>query len=266
MTAVTMCSFDSTLCRVILSMTAVRTSLGHDSTGLVQRSTDQIQWTTVRGAQAAPINASAIPVSDYEFVPGVVNYYQVIPNTGTYTDSITPSLPGDTPWLKNLRFPFLNIPVKISDAGDITRPATGSTFQILGRSFPVAVSTVRAARQYTLTVETDSDDATADLVGLLSTGDVVLLQSPADYLVPVLGGYYTVADTSETRQDVPWEMRWTDLTLTEVVPPDPTVAPITGTWGTVVSDYATWAALVTAQATWADVVELVGAPSDVIVS
>lgn len=266
MTAVSMASFDSGLCRVLLDMTAVRTALGHDSTGEVQRSLDQIQWTTVRGASAVPINASAADVSDYEFTPDADNFYQVLPNTGVYTDDITPSLPGDLPWLKNLRFPFLNRQVKLSDADDITRPATSSTFQIMGRSYPVAVSTVRGARVTSITVETDTDDDVAALHGLLSTGDVVLLQVPADYTVSNLGGYYSAGDTVETRQDVPWTMRWTTIPLTEVAPPDATVAPITGTWATVVANYATWAAVALDKATWADVVELVGAPGDVIVS
>lgn len=266
MTAVTMCSFDSTLCRVLLSMTAVRTSLGHDSTGVVQRSLDQIQWTTVRGASAAPINASAIPVSDYEFVPGVQNFYQVLPNTGTYTDSITPNLPGDQVWLKNLRFPFLNTAVKLSNVDDLTRPATGSVFTIMGRSAGVAVSQVRGARQTAITVETDVDEDTENLHYLLSTGDVILVQVPPDFTMPFLGGYYYAGDTVETRQDVPWTMRWTTIPLTEVAPPDPSVAPIAGTWTTVVNNYATWAALVTAQTNWLAVAELVGAPADVIVS
>lgn len=266
MTAVTMCSFDSALCRVLLSMTAVRTSLGHDSTGLVERSLDQIAWTTVRGAAAVPITSTAVPVSDYEFTPDDQNFYRVTPNTGTYTDNITPSLPGAVPWLKNLRFPFLNQAVKVSDVDDITRPATGSVFTVMGRSAGVAVSQVRAGRATAITVETDNDDDTDDLAALLSTGDVLLLQVPAAWTMPKLGGYYFAGDTTETRQDVPWTMRWTTIPLTEVEAPDPSVSPIQATWATLVADYATWAAVVTTLPTWNDVMELVGAPSDVIVS
>lgn len=266
MTAITMCSFDATLCRVLLSMTAVRTSLGHDSTGLVERSLDQIVWTTVRGAAAAPISATAVPVSDYEFDPDAQNFYRVTPNTGTYTDNITPTLPGAVPWLKNLRFPFLNQALKIANVDDITRTATAGVFTVMGRSRAVAISTVRAGRQTAITVETDIDDDTTDLHGLLSTGDVLLLQIPAAWTMPTLGGYYSAGDTVETRQDVPWAMRWTTIPLTEVEPPDPSVAPIQATWATLVSNYATWAAVVLAQPTWNDVMELVGAPGDVIVN
>jgi hypothetical protein len=207
------------------------------------------------------ITLAAAPVSDYEFAPDVVNYYRVVA-TDVLTDSIVPDLDGQA-FLKNLRYPFLNMAVKLADAGDITRAANGSTFLPLGRSFPTAIPVVRGARQLTLTVETDSDDATASLDALLSTGDVVLLQVPAAYPVQV-GGYYYAGDTTETRNGVPWSMRWTDLALTEAVPPSPEVTPITSTWATVVSDFATWADVATGLATWADVVSLVGAPGDVV--
>jgi hypothetical protein len=261
-----MASFDATLCRVIVNVPAIRTAIGSDKTGFLFRSLDQIQWTAVRGAQGVPVTATAADLSDYEFTPDAVNYYGVnFTGGGNATDSITPALPGDTPWLKNLRYPFLNMAVKLSDAGDITRPATGTTFQPLSRSYPVAVSTVRGARQYTLTVETDSDADTARLAGLLSTGDVLLLQVPADYAVPVLGGYYTSQDTGETRNGVPWAMRWTGLTLTEVAVPGADVVPITSTWETVTGGYATWTDLAAALTAWADVAALVGSPADVVV-
>jgi hypothetical protein len=259
-------SFDTALCRVLADMTAVRASLGHDSAALVERSLDQIQWTAVRGASAAPVSATAPPVADYEFVPDVVNYYRVTPDSGTYSDSITPGLPGGVPWLRNLRYPFLSMGVTVSDASDITRAANAAAFTVMGRSFQVGVSAVRGARQFTLTVATDADTDTAMLAALLSTGDVVLLQVPAAYPVPLLGGYYSAADTSETRNGVPWALRWTDIPLTEVEAPGDEVTPITSTWETVTGGYETWAGLVSGQAAWADVVALTGAPADVLVS
>ncbi|MEO3931177.1 hypothetical protein ABGB07_46160, partial [Micromonosporaceae bacterium B7E4] len=43
----------------------------------VQRSTNEITWTTVRGGAVTP-SAGIVRVDDYEFVPGVVNYYRVL--------------------------------------------------------------------------------------------------------------------------------------------------------------------------------------------
>ncbi len=43
---------------------------------LFERSTDQIHWTQVRGGAAVPISSGAASVNDYEFAPGIVNYYR----------------------------------------------------------------------------------------------------------------------------------------------------------------------------------------------
>jgi hypothetical protein len=258
-------SYDASLARVMISTSGIRALIGSDDTVQIQRSVTGVTWSTVRGASAVMVTSSSAPVSDYEFAPDVVNQYRAVATAATYTGSITPAL-GGTPWIKNLRYPFLNLAVKLSDAGDIARPANGTTFTPVGRSYAVAVPVTRSGRQYAITVETDSDTATQALDALLGTGDTLFLQVPAGYAVPVLGGYYLCGDTTETRNGVPWALRWTTLNLTEVVPPGADVTPLTSTWTTVTSDYPTWAAVPAALTTWADVVELVGAPGDIIVS
>jgi hypothetical protein len=55
-------------------------------TVLLQRSTDQITWTTVRGASSLTLSGSAVAIDDYEFTDGVVNYYQA-----RYTDATGPT-------------------------------------------------------------------------------------------------------------------------------------------------------------------------------
>jgi hypothetical protein len=44
---------------------------------LFERSTDQIHWTQVRGGAAVAISSAAASINDYEFDPGVINYYRV---------------------------------------------------------------------------------------------------------------------------------------------------------------------------------------------
>lgn len=79
-----------------------------------ETSTDQIHWTTVRGGSAVPVVSNAATLYDYEFIPGVANYYRVSAvDTGLPTfvasspavtannASVTPTLPvgyaeGDT--------------------------------------------------------------------------------------------------------------------------------------------------------------------------
>lgn len=43
---------------------------------LFERSTDQIHWSQVRGGAAVTAASNAASVTDYEFTPGVVNYYR----------------------------------------------------------------------------------------------------------------------------------------------------------------------------------------------
>lgn len=70
-------TFDATLSRVRIDATGLNDAL----TALVERSTNQVTWTTVRGGLDVPVTAGVIPtVDDYEWSPDVINYYRV-----TYT-------------------------------------------------------------------------------------------------------------------------------------------------------------------------------------
>src|SRR5690606_16416623 len=62
-------TYDATLARVRLSATAVT-----GPTVAVERSTDQIRWTTVRGGAALAVTGGTVSLDDYEFVPGVPNH------------------------------------------------------------------------------------------------------------------------------------------------------------------------------------------------
>lgn len=259
-------SFDPVLSRVLVDLAEVRSILGADDTGTVQRSVDGIVWTTVRGGSGVAVTSAAQPLSDYEFAPDVDNLYRVLPSTGSILADITPDL-GGTPWLKNLRFPFLNTPITFSDVSDIIRAAGpgADPWRSTGDSLFRAPVVMRGGRTFTLTVPSSSDDQTAALDLLAASGDCVLVQTPAGYPVP-LTGYYAAGDLAETRNGVSWPLRWITLPLTEVIAPADTVAPITGIWSSVTADYPTWADVAAGLATWADVVSLVGAPGDIVVS
>lgn len=68
-------TYDGTLARVRITATALAAA----DYATVERSTDNVRWTTVRGGVAAPVAAGALvdPVDDYEFIDGVPNYYRV---------------------------------------------------------------------------------------------------------------------------------------------------------------------------------------------
>jgi hypothetical protein len=207
-------------------------------------------------------------VDDYEFpAPDLVNYYQVtLAAAGdVFTGSVVCPL-GGAPWLKNIAQPFTNMPVALADATDITRPTRGSSFAIVGQELPVAISTTRGGRQFTLTVYVTTDAQNQAVQALCESGDVLLLQIPAapvPYLTQDIAGYYTAGDTITTRQSVVWPNRWIQIPLTEVVPPGPDVTPAVSTWQTVQATYPTWASVVAAQPTWAALIQSSGAPADV---
>jgi hypothetical protein len=261
MPGVTMLTYDAALARVQIDLTAVRTAIGTDDTGTVERSADQVRWVTVRGGADIALTASAPPLSDYEFADGQVNYYRVVPTASVYTDDITPSLAGQV-WLKSIRYPFLNLPVEVTDVSDVTRPARSGTFDVMGRSAPVAVTAVRGARNYSLTVVVDDAGAAALVNVDYAPGEVVFLQPPDGSELP--GGYYLAGDTTETIYPVSG-IRLIAAQLAEVAAPGPDVTGTTIIWQGVIDAYATWSALLADQATWADVLQTVGTPADVIV-
>lgn len=97
-------TYDAQLSRVRITAT----SLGAALTAVVERSTDQTRWSTVRGGSEVAVTAGTMAgVDDYEFAADVPNYYRVTyRNTITYvaagtsdTDnnaSVTPGVPAGT--------------------------------------------------------------------------------------------------------------------------------------------------------------------------
>jgi len=69
-------TYDATLSRVRIAAAGIPTAAVYAT---VERSTNQVNWTTVRGGAALTVAAGAVTVDDYEFAPGVANYYRVSP-------------------------------------------------------------------------------------------------------------------------------------------------------------------------------------------
>lgn len=179
------------------------------------------------------------------------------PSDLVQTNSITPTL--STWWLKSVARPFLNTPVvPLKPVPIVERRARQGVFEIVGRSMPVAVTDVRASKEYVLQIVAESDDERDRVDLILSSGEPVFFHAPADSPRPSM--YAVIGDTSHNYlTDV------FTLPLREVAAPGPDIVGSTATWQTVINTYATWADLIAAKATWADLLELVGDPSEVIV-
>lgn len=223
----------------------------------VERSTDQVRWSTIRGGADVTVLADAWKLDDYEFEPDVVNYYRARGEV----QSITPTL--TRVWLKSISRPWLNREVTVVDFSDVTRQARAGVFDIVGRSFPIAVSDVRSGKSYTLELLTETATEERDLDIVIASGDPLFVQPPATSRVP--GGYYTVGNTADRRLARTSPKRVFSLPLAEVAAPGPDVIGATSTCQTVLNTYATCSAVLAAHPTCADLLELIGDPTEVIV-
>lgn len=180
------------------------------------------------------------------------------------TSSITPTL--DSVWLKSIARPFLNQRVTEIQRSEreVTRRARAGIFTVVGRTLPIAVSTVRGSREWTMYVRTYTDNDATNLDFALASGDVLLVQAPASCDTET--GYVSVGDVTRTNHPLRPLKKTFTLPMTEVAPPGPDVVGSSSTWQTVLNTYATWADVLTANLTWADVLTLIGSGSEVIVA
>lgn len=242
---------------------------------VVERSTNGVNYTTVRGASEVGITTGCElerTVDDYEFPVGEEVTYRVrsVTDDGTVVVSTTCQITVDLDdvWIKSIGRPFLNQVLNcVGNPTPITRRARNGISPIVGRSFPVAVTDVRGSRELPLQVITRTTQEREDLDLVLASGDPVYLQAPAGHPLPTM--YAVIEDTTQARPvrnrncDNDW--RLFTLPLVEVAAPGPDVVGSTGTWQTVVNTYATWADVLAAHSSWASLLELIGDGSEVIV-
>lgn len=176
--------------------------------------------------------------------------------------SITPNM--TEVWLKSLARPFLNRAVTVTDWSDITRPSRSGVFEVVGRAAPLVVSEVRGSRRWSMDVRAADLGEASQIDVMLTSGDLQFIHVPTDCAVP--GGYVAVGDTTERRPTPRSTRRIFALPLTEVAAPAADVVGATITCQGVLNAYATCADVLAAHATCADLLELIGDPTDVIVS
>lgn len=182
------------------------------------------------------------------------------PVMSTQTNSITPSLAGET-WLKFLHRPFLNTVVEPYGELNVTRRSRSGTFDVVGRSYPVSVTDLKGSRQFDLQLKTltTEDHDRLDLV--LSGGDPVFLHAPPTSPLPTL--YADIGDVSD-ESPVPGT-HFFKLPLTEVVAPGADIVGATSTYQTIVNNYVSYSEVLSEFADYQEVLEEVGQPSDIVV-
>ena len=241
----------------------------------VQRSSDEIRWSFVRGGEGAEaVPSTTFALDDYEFPAGVEVRYRVIRYTAagaviatSDAGSLTVAL--DKIWLKSVTRPFLNRAVEVRDWGPVSRRARNGVFDVVGRSFPVAVTDVRTSSAYVLDVHVLTTAEADEFDLILSSGDPVFLHTPDPGAYPLPGElmrsmYAVIGDTTESRLGLQGR-RIFSLPLIEVAAPHHSIVGITYTWQSVINDFATWADVIAAESSWATLQELIGDPVDVVV-
>lgn len=255
-------SLSATLDPILSRVRLAGTALDEGTTALFERSKNNLYWTTVRGGSAVSISGSdTADLDDYEFVPNAVNYYRVTAGSDVFTTTITPSQSGV--WFKSITRPFLNRAVEVVDYNDISRPARNGVFEVIGRSYPVAVTDVRSSRRWTYEVKTETVVDADALELVFASGDPLYVQTDGVHDIP--GGYVVVEDMTRSRFGHRSTRRHFTLPVIEVAPPASDVVGATSTWETLVAEFGTWADVLAAFGTWADVAEYVADPSVVIV-
>jgi hypothetical protein len=266
-------SFDATLSRVRVDAT----SLGGTITrATIERSDDGgSTFTFVRGGSNVPVSGGAtlVETSDYEFTTGHLLTYRVRGYTSggvlTTTFTCTITVNQTQTWLKSVERPFLNRPLNCTlNPSPVGRDARMGILEIIGRSFPVATTDVRAGVDYDLNVVTATYEEQELLDYLLASGDVVYLQPNLTFPQGVM--FAVVGDTNASRpvrnRICGDDYRRFTLPLVQVEVPDSDVVGAIASWYTVIVTYATWSAVMAAHATWADLLEdLVADPSEVII-
>lgn len=235
------------------------TEIGEPSTTLGD---DQgITW-----AYQIQTTATAVPTGSFTVTGGAaaISYAVVFELHATelsQTNSITPSLGGQV-WLKFIARPFLNLPVDAYGEVNVTRKARNAIYPVVGRSAPIAVTDVRAGREFPLSVKTLTVEDHERLDLAIAGGDPVFVHAPAGSPVPTM---YAVIGDVQADQPVPGIYFWT-LPLTEVAAPAAVIVGATITWQGVVNQYATWQAVIDGETDWQDLLTNIGDPGDVIVS
>jgi hypothetical protein len=175
------------------------------------------------------------------------------------SDDIAPA--PEQVWVKSIPRPFLNRAVVVQDYSEITRPSRSGVFDVVGRSFPVAVTDVAGSRRWTLHLLAANLTEARLLDLLAASGDPLYIQVPLGCDVP--GGYVVVGDTTERRPARRSLRRILSLPCTEVAAPDSSIVGSTVTCATVLATYATCADVLLAHPTCLDLLTLIGDPDEI---
>lgn len=176
--------------------------------------------------------------------------------------SITPAL--NEFWVKFPAAPYLNRKVRLIGWDEIERQSRMGVFEVSARRDPIVVTDVHSSRSTTVSFRTSTISERDELDNALSYGHVMFLHCPSNMQLPSM--YVAPLDYSWRRPALRSDAAVWSVPIREVAKPAPAVYGSAGSWQTVLNTWATWNEVLTNNTQWQNVTELIGSPSDIIVT
>lgn len=223
-------------------------------------------------AQAGIYQDHEIPISEASAPRVCVYQATVYDNVGSVwgvSNEASAEWVSTDDWLKAPGRPTRDMRVTVQGLPTEGYTTPVGVFPVMGRPAPITRSDVRSAAQGSVLLYTKSDTERDQLHLLLSTGDVLLLQTPPSRGVGNL--YVTIQNTKADRIAGLATEQWRLWTLDFVEVDEPVgAAPGAGPdWADVVAAYTDWQELSSAEVDWLDLIEglnvdIVEAPPETI--
>jgi len=212
------------------------------------RSSDGRTW-RVRGGQNVDGSAPPVVIWDYEIPYGVDVDYTATDDGDDSTVTSTPlRIVVDGAWLFDPNSPGAGIPVRLIDVDSADWTSRSSLVPVIGRPSPVPVTRVMSTANHTLKLRVEEREL-ANVVGLLSAGEVLLLRACRPYLTD----RWFLPEKVRVRPAGP-DLKWRTLELQSqtVTRPEGGIldAPDDISWNAVVDEYPTWNDVVSARPSW----------------
>lgn len=233
---------------------------------VVEKSTDGLTWTALRGGTLNVTSGQVIGISDYEVANGARVIYRVRAwasstvggiwqeSASSYTSLMGQWVSTDT-WLIDPLDPNNNLKIDIVTLPAVARKVVRGVFDIAGRTNPVVLSDARHTGEATITFVTHTTAAARKMRALMATGRVLYLNGAAGD--DVTSGYIALGDANETRasrlaavQDRFWQATY----VTVDAPVGDAAVFITGQWSTIPLGWDTWVTFSLAYESWAEVI------------
>ena len=208
----------------------------------------------VRLAQGVTLSAGDWYGQDFEAPFGMPVTYSVQLDDGTVGSSTSVTVAVTRPWLIHPGIPELSRSVTIADVSERSWAVEQATFRPLASAYPVVVSSVRQSPAGTLSLYAPTVAHKDDLLSMLRTSHVLLLNCPPTLGYDLPYEWLAVGEATEARISPLLGEPARRVTFPfQVVKSPPGGVLATWSWADVLATSNTWATVGSTYSSWADV-------------